>query len=226
MRSARPGPAPRGSPEPDPGSEWGGSCGPRTPACQHVRRRASIGCSRTSRGGYVATPDAPPPAHADALHDPQRIAAARRLILEVPGHAAFDRLSALAARIVDAGHAKVTLFTDQDTVVGGFGLPPGVIGGPALLTRALSAIVVRQGRALSIPDARAEERVADLPAVTSGQVRSYLGSPLVAASGHVVGALAVYDPEPRNWTDDEKELLLQLAASVVAELELSAARSA
>jgi PAS domain S-box-containing protein len=168
----------------------------------------------------------PSPAESDPLLNPHRIAAARRLLVEVPGHAAFDRLSALAARIVDAGHAKVTLFTDQDTVVGGFGLPPGVIGGPALLTGALSAIVVRQGAPLSVPDAATEDRVADLPAVTSGQVRAYLGSPLVAASGHVVGALAVYDPDPRNWTDDETELLRQLAASVVAELELSAARSA
>jgi PAS domain S-box-containing protein len=174
----------------------------------------------------VSTSPAPVPAEPDPLRDPQRIAAARRLFLEVGGPAAFDRLSALAARIVNAGHAKVTLFTDQDTVIGGFGLPPGVIGGPALLTGALSAIVVRQGAPLSLPDARDDERVADLPAVTSGQVRAYLGSPLVAASGHVVGALTVYDPEPRNWTPDESELLLQLAASVVAELELSAARSA
>ena len=97
---------------------------------------------------------------------------------------------------------------------------------PALLTGALSAIVVRQGAPLSVPDARADERVADLPAVTSGQVQAYLGSPLVAASGHVVGVLAVYDPEPRDWTDDETQLLRQLAVSVVAELELSAARSA
>ena len=162
----------------------------------------------------------------DPLHDRQRVAAARRLLVEVPGPAAFDRLSGLAARILNAGHAKVTLFTAQDTVVGGHGLPPGIIGGPALLTGALSAIVVRQGAPLSVPDARADERVADLPAVTSGQVRAYLGSPLVAASGHVVGALTIYDPEPRQWTDDEIELLRELAASVVAELELSAARSA
>lgn len=170
------------------------------------------------------------PSHApeepDPLRDPHRIAAARRLLVEVRGPAAFDRLSGLAARLLDIGHAKVTLFTDQDTVVGGHGLPPGVIGGPALLTGALSAIVVRQGAPLSLPDAREDPRVADLPAVTSGQVRAYLGSPLVAASGHVVGALTVYDPEARQWTEDESELLLQLAASVVAELELSAARSA
>ena len=162
----------------------------------------------------------------DLLTDPHRIAAARRLLDEVPGPAAFDRLSALAARLVGAGHAKVTLVTDQDLVVGGFGLPAGVIGGPAVLTGALSAITVRCGAPLDVPDARRDERVRELPAVTSGDVQAYLGVPLVAASGHVVGVLAVYDPEPRNWSADAAELLEQLAASVVAELELSAARSA
>ena len=83
------------------------------------------------------------PVEPDPLRDPHRIAAARRLFVEVAGPAAYDRLSSLAARLLGVGHAKVTLFTDQDTVVGGFGLPPGVIGGPARLTGALSAIVVR-----------------------------------------------------------------------------------
>ena len=160
------------------------------------------------------------------LSDPHRISAARRLFVEVPGAAAFDRLSRLAARLVGARHAKVTLFTDQDTVIGGFGLPAGVVGGPALLTGALSAIVVCSAEPLAVPDARRDERIADLPAVTSGQVVAYLGAPLIAASGHVVGALAVYDEAPKSWSDDDRELLRQLAVSVVAELELSAAQSA
>jgi PAS domain S-box-containing protein len=168
----------------------------------------------------------PSPSSSDVLRDPHRIASARRLLMEVPGPAAFDRLSALAARLVGAGHAKVTLFTDQDTVVGGYGLPAGVVGGPALLTGALSAIVVREGVPMNIPDARANERVAGLPAVTSGQVQAYLGAPIVAASGHIIGVLAVYDPTPRSWTADATELLEQLAVSVAAELELSAAQSA
>ncbi|TYP87268.1 SpoIIE family protein phosphatase [Blastococcus xanthinilyticus] len=162
----------------------------------------------------------------DPLVDAMRVAAARRLLLEVPGPAAFDRLSALAARLLGAGHAKITLFTDHDVVVGGHGLPAGVVGGPALLTGALSAIVVREGRPLDIPDATADERVAGLPAVTSGQVRAYLGAPLQAASGQVVGALAVYDAAPQAWSGDAVQLLEQLATSVVAELELSAAQSA
>ncbi|MGY1618684.1 SpoIIE family protein phosphatase [Geodermatophilus sp. SYSU D00691] len=168
----------------------------------------------------------PTPAPVDVLRDRHRIASARRLLVEVPGPAAFDRLSALAARLVGTGHAKVTIFTDQDIVVGGHGLPAGVIGGPAMLTGALSEIVVRRGETLNIPAARDDERVAHLHAVTSGQVQAYLGVPLVAASGHVVGVLAVYDPTPRSWSDDAARLLEQLSASVVAELELSAAQSA
>jgi PAS domain S-box-containing protein len=162
----------------------------------------------------------------DALIDPVRIAAARRLLSEVSGPAAYDRLSGLAARLVGAGHAKVTLFTDEDLVVGGHGLPPGVVGGPALLTGLLSAMVVASGSPLAVPDARADDRVAGLPAVTSGQVGAYLGSPLTTAAGHVVGVLALYDPEPRPWTGDDAELLRQLASSVVAELELAAANAA
>ena len=177
--------------------------------------------SESSDAGRSAV-DAPD----DALTDALRVAAARRLLLEVPGPAAFDRLSALTARVLGIGHVKVTLFTDHDVVVGGYGLPAGLVGGPALLTGALSAITVRTGRPLVIPSAADDERVCELPAVTSGQVLSYLGAPLRAASGQVVGALAVYDPEPRNWSDDAVELLEQLAASVVAELELSAAQSA
>ncbi len=176
----------------------------------------------TGGGSAVSTPE---PA-VDPLTDALRVAAARRLLLEVPGPAAFDRLSALTARVLGVGHAKVTLFTDHDVVVGGHGLPAGMVGGPALLTGALSAITVRQGVPLVIPAAAEDERVRDLPAVTSGEVLSYLGAPLVAASGQVIGALAVYDPEPRNWSADAAELLEQLALSVVAELELSAAQSA
>ncbi|MGY1828033.1 SpoIIE family protein phosphatase [Blastococcus sp. SYSU DS0541] len=162
----------------------------------------------------------------DPLTDPLRIAAARRLLLEVRGPAAFDRLSALTARVLGVGHVKVTLFTDHDVVVGGYGLPAGVVGGPALLTGALSAITVRTGQPLVVSAATEDARVADLPAVTSGQVLSYLGAPLTAVSGQVVGALAAYDAEPRTWSEDAAELLEQLAASVVAELELSAAQSA
>ena len=62
----------------------------------------------------------------------------------------------------------------------------------------------------------------ELPPVTRGAVGAYLGVPLVAGDGHVIGALCVYEPGPRSWTDEETQLLEQLAGPVVAELELAA----
>src|SRR3954463_14219628 len=116
----------------------------------------------------MALPDDSGVTESDPLQDQHRIAAARRLLVEVSGPASDDRLSALAARLLGVGHAKVTLFTDQDTVGGGFGLPPRGVGGPGTATGALSAITVRQRKSLPIADAAQNEQVADLPAVTSG----------------------------------------------------------
>ena len=84
--------------------------------------------------------------------------------------------------------------------------PPGVVGGPALLTGALSAIVVRQGAPLSVPDARADER-RGRPA--GGDVRPGAGLPRLRRSWRRPGTWSapstVYDPEPHGWTDDETE---------------------
>src|SRR4051794_22634646 len=115
-----------------------------------VRSTAGGGASVRLRpaltwGGRPAVPGTSTTGVPDALTDPHRIAAARRLLDEVSGHAAFDRLSALAARLVGAGHAKVTLFTDHDLVVGGFGLPAGVGGGPAGAARAPAAVTPGPG---------------------------------------------------------------------------------
>ena len=170
----------------------------------------------------------PAPAQTDVLHDPHRVAAARRLFIEVYGHAAFDRLSGLAARLLGTGHAKVTLFTDQDTVVGGLRPAAGRDRRPGAADRGAVGDRGPQRRRRSVvPDAAADERVADLPAVTSGQVRAYLGAPLVAASGHVVGVAGRL--RPRAAALDRRRGRTAPAARpprVVAELELSAARSA
>ncbi|OMQ13866.1 histidine kinase, partial [Modestobacter sp. VKM Ac-2676] len=65
--------------------------------------------------------------------------------------------------------------------------------------------------------------MAALPAVRAGEVASYLGVPLFDAGGaHVIGVLAVFGPEPREWTAEEVALLERLAHPVVTELELSA----
>jgi serine phosphatase RsbU (regulator of sigma subunit)/PAS domain-containing protein len=71
-----------------------------------------------------------------------------------------------------------------------------------------------------VTDARTDDRVRELPPVASGQVGSYLGTPLIGGEGQVIGALCVFGPDPRAWTDSDVATLRQLAGSVVTELEL------
>ena len=73
-----------------------------------------------------------------------------------------------------------------------------------------------------VGDATADERVSQLPPVTSGNVGSYLGVPLLTDDGQAVGALCVFDPEPRAWSESDVALLEQLAGPVAAELSLAA----
>ena len=75
---------------------------------------------------------------------------------------------------------------------------------------------------LVVTDAWNDERVRDLPPVATKQVGAYLGIPLSSASGRVIGALCVFGPDPRAWSDDDVATLRQLADSAVTELELSA----
>ena len=49
---------------------------------------------------------------------------------------------------------------------------------------------------------------------------AYAGVPLRAAGGEPVGTLCAIDFEPRTWNEDELGMLSDLAAGVIAELQL------
>ncbi len=75
-----------------------------------------------------------------------------------------------------------------------------------------------------IPDARADERYADLGFVTGDlQIRFYAGAPLrLGDAGEKVGTLCLIDPQPRTLREDEVELLEDLARWAQRELESGA----
>src|ERR687894_777306 len=132
----------------------------------------------------------------------------------------------VAARLTQAPAALVCLVTDAEVPVGSCGLPASVVGGPLPLAGSPCAVTVGLGVPVVGPDAAQDERLAALPAAADGSLVAYLGVPLRARSGQVVGALAVFDGVRREWSSDQVASLENLDASVVAELELSAARSA
>lgn len=72
-----------------------------------------------------------------------------------------------------------------------------------------------------IPDARADERYADLGFVTGDlQIRFYAGAPLrVGERGEKIGTLCLIDQQPRTLRPDEIELLEDLARWAQRELE-------
>jgi PAS domain S-box-containing protein len=147
--------------------------------------------------------------------------AATRLRPPTGAHPALNRLAGLAARLLGASSSQVSLLTDVQHVVGAAGEAAGQAGSSGPLGDSLCTVTAGTRRPLAVADAPHDDRVSGLPPVTSGQVGAYLGVPLTTDRGEVVGALCVFGPRPRAWSEADVTLLGELADSVVAELELA-----
>ncbi|MGY1694089.1 SpoIIE family protein phosphatase [Geodermatophilus sp. SYSU D00814] len=156
--------------------------------------------------------------------DRPRTRAARRLRLR-DASSALDRLTELAARLLAAPVAQLSLVDDVQVIVSGTGLPPGTVGAEQPLEASACTIAAADRVPYAVPDAHADPRVSDLPPVTAGVVGAYLGAPLIDPGGQVVGVLCVVAPAPRPWSDTDVATLRQLAAAAMTELELAALRT-
>ncbi|MDK3255257.1 SpoIIE family protein phosphatase [Blastococcus capsensis] len=153
--------------------------------------------------------------------DRKRVEAAQQLLPRTDRDG-LHRLAALAARLLGTSGSQVSLLSDVQLVAAGTGEAAVGCTGPLEESLCTVTAALPAGDALVVTDARCDERVKDLPPVRNRVVGSYLGTALTDAAGRPVGALCVFDPEPRPWAPSEVALLQQLAASVVTELELSA----
>ncbi|GAB3306602.1 hypothetical protein GCM10027451_14080 [Geodermatophilus aquaeductus] len=158
------------------------------------------------------------------LADRPRARAARRLRLR-DASVVLDRLAELAARLVGAPIAQISLLDDVEVVVAGTGLPPGTVGRESPLDLTACAVPAAERAPVVVPDVHDEPRAAELPQVRAGLVGAYLGVPLIDTAGHTVGVLCVAAPTPRPWSDTDLATLRQLAAAAVSELELAALRA-
>ena len=162
---------------------------------------------------------------ARAVGDPGRLDALRdSALLDSEAEAGFDRLTRLAADLLDAPVAAVSLVdADRHFFKSCVGLPAEVAASRALpMTHAVCRYVVTTGAPFVVPDARVHPLMRDDPALRDLNVVSYLGVPLVAAGGHTLGSLCVVDGVPREWTDRQQRQLTDLAASVMTEVALRA----
>jgi GAF domain-containing protein len=147
----------------------------------------------------------------ELLTDPGRIVAAERLLpLDAPRARVLDRLVRLAAGLVEAPIAMLTIVEgDRQVFAAQTGLPEDLaIAGSTPLNYSICQHAVSRGRPLIVGDASTSPLLRDHPAVVDLGVAAYAGIPLVMSSGHAVGTLCAVDLVPRDWSDDQ---LAQLA---------------
>ncbi|GAA4607769.1 PAS domain S-box-containing protein [Actinoplanes octamycinicus] len=136
--------------------------------------------------------------------------------------AALDRLTRLARRLTGARVAAVTLVGDDRQRLVSTDRAGGVLGETreTPLSHSYCRYVVQDRAPLVVPDARRDERLRDNPAIRDYQAVAYAGFPLRSPGGTVLGAFCVVDSEPRDWTEDELQIVGSLAAAAESEISL------
>ena len=173
--------------------------------------------------------DAPDDPHAidhQQLNDPRRLDALRRSgLLDDGDEAAFDRAVRLASRMLGTRVSLLSL-VDEDRQVfkaqTGMCEPWASAGGTPLSHSFCQHVVTGQAP-LVIADARSHPLTQDNAAIEDLGVVSYLGVPVRAPDGEVLGAFCVIGDEPREWTADELAVLSDLGEAIVAQIGLRAA---
>ncbi|HEV2148765.1 MAG TPA: GAF domain-containing protein [Longimicrobiaceae bacterium] len=168
---------------------------------------------------------AAPASHA-LVRDPSRLAALRQAaLLDTPAEEGFDRLARLAARLLSAPVALVTLVDeDRQFFKSCIGLPePWASRRETPLSHSFCQHAVASREPLVIADAREDPLVRDNLAIRDLGVIAYLGVPLITSEGYELGSFCVIDTQPREWTDEEVRTVKDLAVSVLSEIELRVA---
>ena len=153
------------------------------------------------------------------MTEQQRLAAVRRYdILDTPPDEGFDRITALAARLLGVPVALVSVVEDDRIW---FKSHHGVDVDQVARDPGLCASCILQEGPWVVTDARKDPRTLANPLV-AGEcgAQFYLGIPLRTHDGFNLGTLCVLDFRPRTPTEAEVATLGDLAALVMDELEL------
>lgn len=159
------------------------------------------------------------------LHNQTRLNILNSLeLLDTPTEEAFDRLTRLASRMIGAPVSLVSIVdSDRQFFKSMVGLAePWASQRETPLSHSFCQHVAANNEPLIISDARKSPLVKDNLAIRDLDVIAYLGMPLTTTDGHGLGSFCVIDSKPRVWTQDEIELLRDLAVSVMVEIELRA----
>lgn len=181
------------------------------------------GSDGAARPGALARLRVPALEHEARLGDPKRLAAlALTGLMDEDADSAFDRFTKLAARWVGAPVALLTLVDDhRQFFKSAVGLAePWASKRQTPLSHSLCQYAVSSGEPLIIADTRQQPWLRHNFASEQMQVIAYAGVPLLTSDAQALGALCVIDSQPRVWTEHEIDVLRDLAAITMTEIEL------
>lgn len=157
-------------------------------------------------------------------HASARLAALdRSRLLDSETDERFDRITRLVALALNVPVTLISLVDkDRQFFKSAVGLPePWASCRQTPLSHSFCQYVVARSEVLRIEDARSDPLVADNGAVRDLNVVAYLGVPLRAPDGHVLGSLCAINGVPRRWSDRDENMMRQFAAIVEEQIALA-----
>lgn len=161
-----------------------------------------------------------------ALRSPARLAAVQRTgILDSAQEASFDALTRLAVRLLKVTSSFISIAdVDRDFYKSFHGFGQSLASRRQLTGQTFCHHTLASNSLLAIADTHADPIWRAVPTVSTLGVRAYAGVPL-RLDGQTIGSFCAVDTQPHAWSDDELEVLRELAASAERELGLRAALS-
>ena len=156
---------------------------------------------------------------ADIIPDPDRLAAVDRYdVLDTPREEAFERITKLMTLVLKTDSSIVSLIDGHRQW---YKAAQGAALSEVPVADSFCRITIQGDDPVVVPDATQDPRFSDHPHVTGGMnVRSYIGVPLKTADGHNIGTLCAFGLKPREFSDDQAQILKELAKVTINELEL------
>jgi hypothetical protein len=148
----------------------------------------------------------------------RQLAVDRLEIVDTPPEERFDRIAALARTLFGTQSAALTVI-DRDRQWHKARICVAETESPR--SGSFCAVTIQHASAMVIPDALLDERFRDSPLVLGEpKIRFYAGFPIESPSGEFIGALCVFDSEPRAAATVDLVLLRELALMVQRELAI------
>lgn len=139
----------------------------------------------------------------------------RLSLVDSPPELGFNRFTRLVCHLAEVPIGLVSFVeerADRQYFKASIGLPDDLT--QTDLDRSFCKIVTRRGEMLAVSDARTDPRVKDNPIIDEMGLVAYLGAPISGPEGEILGSLCALDRVPRDWGENQRRAMTDLADCV------------